>query len=145
MSRRNGKAAALGSRGLPEFDLLGSTVDRENSETQAQTQAKPRSGRRSRTKGAAGELEVLHIGQHSGFAVSQRSRMYKAGHDLDWPLLGVDRRIEVKRHANGQGTLYAWLAPVYAVIHRGDRRDWLVTLRLSDALKIAKAAEWGRE
>jgi hypothetical protein len=67
--------------------------------------------------------------------------MYRAGHDLDWPLLGVGRRIEVKWHANGQGRLYAWLAPVYAVIHRGDRREWLITLRLSDALEIAKAAE----
>jgi hypothetical protein len=99
------------------------------------------SGRRSRRKGANAELEVLHIGQRLGFAVTKRSRMYRAGHDLDWPLLGVGRRIEVKWHANGQGRLYAWLAPVYAVIHRGDRREWLITLRLSDALEIAKAAE----
>lgn len=99
------------------------------------------SGHHSRKKGAGGELEVLHIGQDSGFAVTKRSRMYRAGHDLDWPLLGVDRTIEVKRHANGQGRLYAWLAPVFAVIHRGDRREWLITLRLSDAIKIARAAE----
>jgi hypothetical protein len=99
------------------------------------------SGGRSRTKGAAGELEVLHIGQDNGFAVTKRSRMYRAGHDLDWPLLGEDRCIEVKRHASGQARLNAWLAPVYAVIHRGDRREWLITLRLRDALEIAKAAE----
>ena len=37
--------------------------------------------------------------------------------------------------------LHAWLAPVYAVIHRDDRREWLITLRLADALEIAKAAE----
>jgi hypothetical protein len=99
------------------------------------------SGRRSRRKGAGAELDVLHIGQDNGFAVTKRSRMYRAGHDLDWPLLGVDRRIEIKRHANGQGRLYAWLAPVFAVIHRGDRREWLITLRLTDALEISKAAE----
>jgi hypothetical protein len=99
------------------------------------------SGRRSRTKGAAAELDVLHIGQRHGFAITKRSAMYRAGHDLDWPLLGIDRRIEVKRHANGQGRLYAWLAPVYAVIHRGDRREWLITLRLADSIEIAKAAE----
>lgn len=99
------------------------------------------SGRRSRRKGAGAELDVLHIGQDNGFAVTKRSRMYRAGHDLDWPLLGVERRIEVKRHANGQSRLYAWLAPVYAVIHRGDRREWLITLRLSDALEIARGAE----
>jgi hypothetical protein len=99
------------------------------------------SGRRSRRKGAGAELDVLHIGQDNGFAVAKRSRMYRAGHDLDWPLLGVDRRIEVKRHAAGQSRLYAWLAPVYAVIHRGDRREWLVTMRLADGIEIAKAAE----
>jgi hypothetical protein len=99
------------------------------------------SGRRSRRKGGGAELEVLHIGQDSGFAVTKQSAMYRPGHDLDWPLLGVDRRIEIKRHANGQARLYAWLAPVYAVIHRGDRIEWLVTLRLSDAIEVAKAAE----
>ena len=99
------------------------------------------SGRHSRRKGAGAELDVLHIGQDNGFSVTKRSRMYRAGHDLDWPLLGIDRRIEVKRHANGQGRLYAWLAPVYAVIHRGDRREWLITLRLADGIEIAKAAE----
>jgi hypothetical protein len=93
------------------------------------------------SQGACGELEVLHLGQEAGFAVTKRSAMYRIGHDLDWPLLGVDRRIEVERHAAGQGRLYAWLGPVYAVIHRGDRREWLVTLRLRDAIKIAKAAE----
>jgi hypothetical protein len=87
----------------------------------------------------------LHLGQDSGFAVTKRSRMYKGGHDLDWPLLGVDRLIEVKRHASGQGRLYAWLEPVYAVIHRGDRREWLVTLRLRDALELARVAERGRK
>jgi hypothetical protein len=102
------------------------------------------SGRRSRRKGGGAELEVLHIGQDNGFAVTKRSRMYRAGHDLDWPLLGVDRSIEIKRHANGQARLYAWLSPVYAVFHRGDRSEWLITLRLSDALEIAKAAERGR-
>ena len=99
------------------------------------------SGRRSRRKGAGAELEVLHIGQDAGFAVSKRSGMYVVGHDLDWPLLGVDRRVEIKRHAAGQGRLYAWLAPVYAVIHRSDRREWLITLRLADGIEIAKAAE----
>ena len=99
------------------------------------------SGRRSWTKGAIGELEVLHLGQNSGFAVTKRSRMYRAGHDLDWPLLGVERAIEIKRHANGQARLYGWLQDAYAVIHRADRHEWLVTLRLRDAIEIAKAAE----
>jgi hypothetical protein len=102
------------------------------------------SGRRSRDKGAGGELEVLHLGQDAGFAVTKRSRMYQTGHDLDWPLLGVARRVEVKRHANGQARLYAWLEPVFAVVHRGDRREWLITMRLRDAIEIARVAERGR-
>jgi hypothetical protein len=51
------------------------------------------SGRRSRRKGAGAELEILHIGQDNGFAVTKRSRMYRAGQDLDWRLLGIDRCI----------------------------------------------------
>jgi hypothetical protein len=96
---------------------------------------------RSRRKGGVGELEVLHIGQDAGFAVTKRSRMYRAGHDLDWPLLGIDRALEVKRHAAGQARLYGWLDGVFAVVHRADRREWLITLRLSDAIATAKAAE----
>ena len=92
------------------------------------------SGRHSRRKGATAELAVAHIGQAAGFAVTKRSGMYVVGHDLDWPLLGVDRRVEIKRHAAGQGRLDGWLEPVYAVVHRGDRREWLVTLRLRDAI-----------
>jgi hypothetical protein len=99
---------------------------------------------RSRRKGSAGELEVLHLGQDAGFAVTKMSRMYQAGPDLSWPLLGIDRAIEIKRHAAGQSRLYSWLGPVFAVIHRGDRREWLVTLRLTDALEIARAAERGK-
>ena len=64
------------------------------------------SGRHSRRKGATAELAVAHIGQAAGFAVTKRSGMYVVGHDLDWPLLGVDRRVEIKRHAAGQGRLY---------------------------------------
>lgn len=96
---------------------------------------------RSRTKGAVGEREVVHLGQANGFAVTKRSGMYRPGHDLDWPLLGTERTIEVKRHASGQARMYRWLDDVYAVVHRGDRRQWLVTMRLSDAIEVARAAE----
>jgi Holliday junction resolvase RusA-like endonuclease len=41
MSSNNGKAAAFGSRGLPELDLLASTVDQGNNEISALTQAAP--------------------------------------------------------------------------------------------------------
>ena len=70
--------------------------------------------------------------------------MYRAGHDLDRPLLGIDRAIEVKRHANGQARLHGWFDGVFAVVHRADRCEWLITLRLRDAIEIAKAAERGR-
>jgi Holliday junction resolvase RusA-like endonuclease len=41
MSCKNGKAAAFGSRGLPELDLLGSTVDPGNNSVSAPVQAAP--------------------------------------------------------------------------------------------------------
>ena len=67
--------------------------------------------------------------------------MYRPGPDVHWPLLGIDREIEIKRHAAGQARLYGWLDGVYAVIHRSDRREWLITMRLRDGIEIAKAAE----
>jgi hypothetical protein len=83
----------------------------------------------------------MHIVRDNGFGVTKRSRMYLSGHDLDLSLLGVDRAIEVKRHANGQARLYGWLNGVFAVVHRADRREWLITLRLRDGIEVAKAAE----
>jgi Holliday junction resolvase RusA-like endonuclease len=41
MCRKSGKAGALGGPGLPEFDLLSSTVDGKNSLTSAHAQAAP--------------------------------------------------------------------------------------------------------
>lgn len=92
-------------------------------------------------EGAVGEREVVHIGQNAGFAVTKVSAMYRPGPDVHWPLLGIDREIEIKRHAAGQARLYGWLDGVYAVIHRSDRREWLITMRLRDGIEIAKAAE----
>src|ERR1700733_5348457 len=41
MCRKSGKAGAFGGPGLPEFDLLGRTVDGKNSLTSAHAQAAP--------------------------------------------------------------------------------------------------------
>jgi hypothetical protein len=49
----------------------------------------------------------------------------------------------VKRHAAGQARLYGWLDGVYAVVHRADKREWLITMRPRDGIEIAKAAEKG--
>jgi hypothetical protein len=61
--------------------------------------------------------------------------------DITSPLLGIDRRIEVKCRANGFAQIYAWLDGSYALIVKRDRDVPLVIMRLSDALEIAKIAE----
>jgi Holliday junction resolvase RusA-like endonuclease len=41
MASKNGTAAAAEARGVPELDLLGGTIDRENNSASAQAQAAP--------------------------------------------------------------------------------------------------------
>jgi Holliday junction resolvase len=63
------------------------------------------------------------------------------GGDLSVPLLGVDRRVEVKARANGFRKLYQWLGDHDFLIVRADRSEPLVVIPLDSAIEIAKAAE----
>jgi hypothetical protein len=63
------------------------------------------------------------------------------GGDVSVPLLGVDRRIEVKARRNGFAQLYAWLGDHDFLILKADRKEPLVVLRLSEAARIAALAE----
>jgi hypothetical protein len=66
------------------------------------------------------------------------------GGDLSVPLLGVDRRVEVKARANGFRKLYQWLNDADYLIVRADRAEPLVVIPLHLAIEIAKAAENSR-
>ena len=57
------------------------------------------------------------------------------------PLLGVDRRVEVKVRGNGFRRLYDWLGDHDFLIVKADRLEPLVVLRLKFASEIAVLAE----
>jgi hypothetical protein len=57
------------------------------------------------------------------------------------PLLGIDRRVEVKCRGNGFRELYAWLNGADFLIVKADRLDALVVLPLKLAVDIATAAD----
>jgi Holliday junction resolvase len=102
------------------------------------------SGRRSRDKGARGERALVRFLQERGFAAEKVSGLYKPGHDVSVPLLGVDRRIEVKCRGEGFRQLYAWLDGTDLLIIRADRCEPLAIVPLRLAAEIASAAERGR-
>ena len=63
------------------------------------------------------------------------------GNDLSVPLLGIDRRIEVKARGNGFRQLYEWLDGADFLIVRADRSEPLIVLPLKFAAEIAALAE----
>ena len=103
-----------------------------------------RTGRRSRDKGARAERALVRFLQGRGFAAEKISGMYKPGADINLPLLGRDRRVEVKVRGTGFRQLYAWLDCRDLLIVRADRREPLVILPLRLGAQIAKAAERGK-
>jgi hypothetical protein len=64
--------------------------------------------------------------------------------DISVPVLGLDRRVEVKCRGTGFAQLYKWLAGADMLVVKRDRDEPLVILSLRLAVEIAKAAERGR-
>jgi hypothetical protein len=95
----------------------------------------------SRRKGARTELALVRLLQNHGFAVEKVSRAGYAGPDLSVPLLGIDRRAEVKCRGNGFRELYAWLQYADFLVVRADRREPLVVAPLKFAAEITAIAE----
>jgi hypothetical protein len=49
--------------------------------------------------------------------------------------------LEVKRRKRGFASFYRWLSgKIYAVLHRADNKEWLVTMRASDFIDLARKA-----
>ena len=104
-----------------------------------------RGGRASREKGNRTECAIVRILQEHGFA-AERVPLSGAAHgrfggDVSVPLLGADRRVEVKCRGNGFRQLYDWLEGHHFLIVRADRRELLVVIPLKLAAEIAMAAE----
>jgi len=105
-------------------------------------------GRASRAKGNRVEREIVHRLQDAGFAAERVPLSGSAGGpfsgDVTVPLLGVDRRVEVKARGNGFARLYAWLSRADVLVLRADRAEPLVVVPLRLAIEIAQAAERAR-
>jgi hypothetical protein len=104
-----------------------------------------RGGRASRDKGNRAERAIVRYLQDRGFA-SERvplsgSARGRFDGDISIPLLGVDRRVEVKCRGNGFARLYDWLAGNDFLIVKCDRAEPLVVIPLRLASEIALAAE----
>jgi Holliday junction resolvase len=103
-------------------------------------------GRASRDKGNRTERAVVRLLQARGFAAERvplsGSMRGRFGGDVSVPLLGVDRRVEVKCRGDGFRELYRWLdnGTDFLIIKR-DRDEPLVVIRLKLAAEIAMIAE----
>lgn len=106
-------------------------------------------GRASRQKGNRTERALVKYLQGQGFGSERQPGSGSYGgrhaHDVLLPLLGVDRRIEVKCRADGFRELYGWLdrGPDFLVV-KADRKEPLVVVPLRLAALIALAAEKGK-
>jgi Holliday junction resolvase len=106
------------------------------------------SGRGSRDKGNRLERALVHALQNAGFAAERvplsGAARGRFGGDLSVPILGVDRRAEVKCRGNGFRQLYDWLDGADLLIVRADRSEPLVIVPFRLAVEIAQAAEGER-
>jgi Holliday junction resolvase len=102
-------------------------------------------GRSPRQKGNRSERALVRFLQDRGFAAERIPLSGSAGGrfagDLSVPVLGVDRRVEVKVRANGFRELYAWLGDRDLLVIRADRLEPLVVIPLKLAAEIAVTAE----
>src|SRR6516162_4549896 len=82
-------------------------------------------GRASRQKGNRAERAIVHLLQDRGFAAERvplsGAARGRFGGDVSVPLLGIDRRVEVKCRGNGFNRLYDWLNGADFLIVRADR------------------------
>jgi Holliday junction resolvase len=105
-------------------------------------------GRASRDKGNRTERAIVRLLQARGFAAERvplsGSMRGRFGGDVSVPVLGIDRRVEVKVRGDGFRELYKWLDGADLLIVRADRRELLVVLPLKLAVEIAMVAERGR-
>src|SRR5262245_216836 len=101
-------------------------------------------GRASRQKGNRSERATVRLLQERGFAAERvplsGAARGRFGGDVSVPVLGIDRRVEVKCRKNGFRELYKWLDGADLLIVRADRRELLVIIPLKLAAEIAATA-----
>lgn len=105
-------------------------------------------GRSSRTKGANGEREVVHILNARGFAAQRTAPLQAAKGSVDSDVLGVDgHALEVKRCERveidkwcAQIELASRPTDVPCVVWRRSRQPWRIAMPFDDFLDLVKAA-----
>ena len=99
----------------------------------------------SKAKGARYEREIAHILKTYGYN-ARRTQQYCGATDESSDVVGLDGfHIECKHYAN-TGFKYEWLDQairdcnnnIPIVVHKIDRKESVVTLRLTDFLEIIK-------
>lgn len=100
----------------------------------------------SKRKGNAGELELLHLLQNSGFEAVRNDQTFVGGKENpDISMTAGKRRfhLEVKRaerfnayEAMNQAIIDSNGKAVPVVVHRRNRRPWLVIMRLGDFIAM---------
>jgi Holliday junction resolvase len=102
-------------------------------------------GRTSREKGNRTERAIVRLLQERGLAAERvplsGAARGRFGGDVSVPVLGIDRRVEVKCRGKGFRELYKWLGGADLLIVRADRRELLVVIPLNLAVEIAAAAD----
>lgn len=103
----------------------------------------------SRAKGAAGERELAALLREAGFKNAKRGQQF-SGLQGDADIVDAlpHIHIECKRverlnidDAMEQSERDARVGEIPAVFHRKNRKQWLVTMRLDDWMKLYKAYE----
>jgi hypothetical protein len=141
MNPKIGERRGREARSVPERDLLGSGVVREDRSISAEAQAtapraSPPGGARHRRKGDRIERELVDrhkaLGIHAErYPLSGASRFRGAGHDVDVYLFGVGEApivCEVKARKKGAGftTIERWLGEYDGLFLRRNGNDPLV-------------------
>ena len=102
-------------------------------------------GKRSRQKGDRFEREIVARFQDEGFAAERVPLSGAAGGsfsgDITSPLMGVDRKWECKKRADGFRQLYDWIDGNYGLVIAADRRRPMVVLDFEQFLILARQAE----
>lgn len=102
----------------------------------------------SKKKGNAGELELLHLLEEHGLDVRRNDQRYVGGvdnPDISLMVEGQPVHLEVKRcerlslyEAMEQAEHDANGHALPVVVHRRNRKQWLVVLRLEDVLRALR-------
>lgn len=105
-------------------------------------------GKPSRDKGARAEREVVRIFQDNAVAAERVPLSGAVGGrfaaDISVPILGDDKRIEVKCRATGFAQAYNWLGDNYGLVIRADRKPPLMVVRLDDFAYLARLSDEDR-